>query len=228
MISTLIYKDTKTQVVIKDEAEHIQKHWIGGRFYETQRNGLLNHIYQTELKGGKYIDIGASVGNHSLFFANVMKGEVISFEPQADSFYHLQENMELNSFLNPLYRVALGLREGFVNMTKHSDTNVGMYQVNENDNGDTILCPLDNFADIVKGYDVIKIDVEHYNKELLTGAKNVLTRGSGLVYIEAETPDVLKVTDRIMAEYDYERMANLVLNHTPTYLYTKKRKKHYV
>ena len=52
---------------VRNPQEHIQKNWMVGNFYETQRNGLLNHIANNEDHGGKYFDIGASIGNHSVF-----------------------------------------------------------------------------------------------------------------------------------------------------------------
>lgn len=222
MQKTLHYDGTETKVLVMNENEHIQKCWMLNRFYEAQRNGLLNIVYNREKKGGKFIDIGASIGNHTLFFANVMKGKVISFEPQINSFLHLCKNIELNNLEVTPHCVALGERMGFVDMVCHSPNNVGMYQVEETlDGGNARLITLDHYADEVAGYDVMKIDVEHYNKQLLTGARKVLTNGRGNVYIEAETPEVLSVTDTIMGGYNYHRVPDLVMNHTPTYLYVK-------
>lgn len=221
MEKKLLYDGTETHVIVKNENEHIQKYWMAGRFYETQRNGLLNYIYLNEKKGGKFIDIGASIGNHTLFFANVMRGTVIAFEPQYESYLHLRDNIKLNQLKVTYYNVALGDRLDFVQMKSNSPDNVGMFQVDESQPGSTILQTLDYFKSFLHGYDVIKIDVEHYNKQLLTGAASVLTNGRGNVYIEAETPEVLKDTDTIMATYGYLRVPDLVMNHTPTYLYKK-------
>jgi len=221
MEKKLIYDGTVTKAIVKNENEHIQKNWMVGRFYETQRNGMLNVIYESEKKGGKFIDIGASIGNHTLFFANVMKGQVIAFEPQFDSYIQLRDNIELNHLTVTTFNAALGDRKGLVRMKSNSPDNVGMYQVDESGIGNTVLQTLDRYEHFVGGYDVIKIDVEHYNKKLLTGAAEVLTNGRGNVYIEAETPEILKETDDIMATYGYYRIPGLVMNHTPTYLYVK-------
>ena len=78
MEKTLHYEGTETEVVIRDAAEHLQKCWVSGNFYEAQRNGMLTVVYQREKKGGKFIDIGASIGNHTLFFIKVMQAIVFS------------------------------------------------------------------------------------------------------------------------------------------------------
>lgn len=220
MIKKLAYKGIEVSAIVKDGKEHLQKCWVVGRFYEAQGGGLLNELFRREKEGGKFVDIGASIGNHTLFFAGVMKGKVIAFEPQKDSYLHLQENLALNGLRVDAYNVALGEKEGMVTMVSKAPNNVGMYEVKEG-GGETILHTLDMYKDVVAGYDVIKIDVENYNRQLLRGAKKVLTGGNGNVYIEAENYEVLKETDAIMLEYGYKRVEGLVMNHTATYLYYK-------
>lgn len=212
------YNDISARVVIKNPQEHLQKCWVRGVFYESHSGGMLNEVYKREKKGGKYVDIGASIGNHTLFFGKVMKGEVVSFEPQPASYTHLIENAKLNGLNIKAYNVALGDQQGMIKMVCKAENNVGMYEVGEG--SETPLHTLDMYADAVKGYDVMKIDVENYNRQLLTGAREVLMAGTGSVYIEAD--GCLNQTDEIMKEYEYVRIEGLVMNHTPTYLYIKK------
>lgn len=45
------------------------------------------------------VDIGANIGNHTVFFANVCKAKkVYSFEPQEKVFEILKKNVEINKF----------------------------------------------------------------------------------------------------------------------------------
>ena len=223
----LNYLDHIAVVSVKNENEHIQKHWIKGQFYETQRNGMLNYIYQNEPKGGKYIDIGASIGNHSVFFLAIMgASELHSFEPHKECFAELEQNIYSNlNFGQKAFaeNVAIGREESNCLMLSHSEDNVGMMQVEETDFNDertTPIFPLDHYYNETKGYDCIKIDVEHYNEQLLIGAERTLTDGSGTVYIEAESKEELATVDHYMNKYGYYRIQNIVLNHTPTYIYT--------
>lgn len=216
MIKELKYLDHSVHVAVANPNEHIQKHWMLGSFYEVNRNGMLNHIYQNQ-KPGKWFDIGASIGNHTLFFA-MMGAKVHSFEPFIQSFNHLEGNIALNEFDVKTYNIALGDRIGFCSMQSVSTTNCGMNQVKEGD--DTEIVTIDSM-ECFDGYDMIKIDVEHFNKELISGGMRTFTKGKGDIYIEAESPAERDEVDLLLGKCGYKRVPNLVFNHTPTYLYKK-------
>lgn len=220
MIREIRYPHQTSKVVIKDKDEHIQKHWMLGSFYEAKANGLLNYLYLNVEKGGKWIDIGASIGNHTLFFDSIMLAdEIVSFEPLKSSYEHLKENVELNDIRNiTIINCALGAEDGTCSMQTVHPRQIGMTQVRSGN--DTKLMRIDSL-NLFEGYDVIKIDVEHYNKELLEGAKETFTKGTGLIFIEAESEEERDEVDSIMIEYGYKRKEGVKLNSTPTYLYEK-------
>lgn len=220
MIQEIRYPGTVAKVVIKNENEHIQKHWMGGCFYEAKGGGLLNYLYANVPNGGKWIDIGASIGNHTIFFNNVMKAdEVYSIEPLKSSYDHLVENVRLNKYSNvKTINCALGAVDGFCSMEETHPDQIGMTQVREGN--DVKLNRIDDL-DFFEGYDVIKIDVEHYNQQLLMGARETFTKGKGLIFIEAESYEEMRLVDFIMEDYGYERDPLIRLNSTPTYLYRK-------
>lgn len=223
------YDGKEAEFIIKNENEHIQKHWLSGMFYETQRNGLLNVIYARHKDAKLIVDIGASIGNHTIFFSKIMGAEVVAFEPYRPSYDHLEENILLNfdgGKRIELINVALGKESYMGFVEKAEDSQIGMCQVKElgeeeNTDNPVRIRPLDDFYDKAVNFDVMKIDVEHYNEKLLKGAERVLTDGKGDVYIEAETEEVLNVTDHYMTKYGYIREPGIVLNHTPTYIYHK-------
>lgn len=216
MIKELKYLDHVVKVNITNENDHIQKKWMLGNFYEVQRNGMLNHIYHNQ-KPGKWFDIGASIGNHSLFFA-MMGARVYSFEPFKESFDQLIDNLELNGFLVNTYNLALGDRIGFCSMKQVSATNCGMNQVVEGK--DVEIVTIDSM-ECFEGYDMIKIDVEHFNRELIIGGMRTFTKGKGDIYIEAESESERDEVDLLLGKCGYKRVPDLVFNHTPTYLYKK-------
>jgi len=220
MRKKLKFFGNSVRVEITSPNNHIQKHWLAGNFYEVSRHGLLNYIFAMEKRGLKIIDIGASIGNHTLFFSVVMEAsEVHAFEPLHSSFKDLTKNVKLNKLQNvTLYNCAVSDKMGKCSMECDSEENAHLAQVREGSEVDMIT--LDS-CDFIDGYDIIKIDVEHHNEELLKGAKNTLTKGKGNVYIEAESKETLEVTDSLMNSYGYTRVKDLVLNHTPTYLYVK-------
>lgn len=216
----ITYPTGSAKVLIKDEKEFIQRHWIGGCFYEAKRGGMMNYLYRNVPRGGKWIDIGASIGNHTMFFKSIMRAdEVHSIEPFKPSYDHLNENIKLNNYKNvTTYNFALGDKIGLCTMESQHPEQVGMMEVRQGD--DVELRTIDS-CDFFEGYDVIKIDVEHYNEQLLRGAKRTFTEGKGLIFIEAEHPEELELTDKYMTSYGYKRKEGVKLNTTPTYLYYK-------
>jgi hypothetical protein len=121
-------------------------------------------------------------------------------------------------FVPIVYDCALGEKIGFCSMKIISEANVGMSEVVEG--SDVRVLPID-MLDCFDGYNVIKIDVEHYNRELILGATKTFTKGTGNIYIEAESDAERTEVDELMKPLGYERVPDLVFNHTPTYLYKK-------
>lgn len=205
--------------VVKDKNEHIQGHWMEGNFYEAYKTGLLSYLKRKGYSG-RCLDIGASIGNHTMYFARMLGCDVVAVEPHPDSFQHLKENCELNNIDVELHNIALGQKQRKVSMENQSNKryNVGMMEVVAG--ADVQMDLLDN---VVSGqFDFIKIDVEHYNVPVLRGAENTLKAQKNChVFIECETWRMLKDTDKIMQEYGYQRNEKVQLNHTPTYLWTK-------
>lgn len=210
-----VVKVKNCKFVVKDPNDHIQKHWLAGNFYEAHGNGLLAYLNRNGYKG-RCLDIGASIGNHTVYFEKVLGCDVTAIEPTPDSYSHLVENCVLNDCKATVLNFALGEKPGTCSMKVVSDNNVGMRQVTEGD--DCVIEKLDN---LVEGqFDFIKIDVEHYNTPLLKGAEKTLKAQKKChVFIECETLQTLQDTQRIMSSYGYRRVENVKLNHTPTYIF---------
>lgn len=210
----------KAKFIVKDANEHIQGHWMKGNFYEASGIGLLSYLHRNGYNNMRCLDIGASIGNHTIYFSMMLDCDVIAFEPFKDSFKHLEENCRLNGIDAKLYRIALGNKMKRVTMKPVyvAKYNVGMMQVAAGN--DTEMDTLDN---IVSGqFGFIKIDVEHFNVPLLKGSEKTLKNQERChVFIECETDQMLRETDTIMNSYGYTRDINVILNHTPTYLWKK-------
>ena len=210
------------QFHIKDKNEHIQRCWNSGRFYESHKNSILAYLMQNKerYQNKTCLDIGASIGNHTVYFSKILNCKVTSFEPVLSSFLHLKENCELNNIDPTLHNIGLGEKKGKVGVRNNSKAhyNVGMFQIIDGD--DIEIDALDN---VFEGQvDFIKIDVEHYNIPLLLGAKEVLrSQNKCDVFIECESKEIFDSTNNIMQSYGYKLVKNVVLNHTPTYLWRK-------
>lgn len=69
-----------------------------GEWYQAELDLLKDYIQP----GFYCLDIGANVGTHTLFFANIVgkEGRIYSFEPQRVIFQLLSANIALNDYLN--------------------------------------------------------------------------------------------------------------------------------
>src|SRR3989304_890946 len=133
------------------------------------------------------------------------------------SFYEVNRNGMLNHIAQ-FQKPGKWFDIGQCSMKPMSTANCGMNQVVEGN--DVEMVTIDSM-ECFDGYDMIKIDVEHFNKELIMGAKRTFTKGKGDIYIEAETTAERDEVDAMLGECGYKRVPDLVFNWTPTYLYKK-------
>ena len=69
---------------------HQQKFWLKGKYYE---QAMLDYI-RVNYPGGTYIDGGACIGNHTLYFAALCAQQVIAVEPVKRNAAHLWRNWQ--------------------------------------------------------------------------------------------------------------------------------------
>jgi FkbM family methyltransferase len=154
------------------------------------------------------LDIGANFGYHSLFFSKEVKGKVFAFEPQIQNFQLLQNNIKLNSIENIIpFNVACGETHDTVKIdliTKKESINMGDFTPNELRNvyhSITQSIPVDffHFTDI----DLIKIDVQGWEKKVLLGCKNLLQRCKPILIIEFEHFQLQKTNTTCLELFEF-------------------------
>lgn len=168
------------------------------------------------------LDIGANIGNHTVYFGKIMEAHSIhSFEPMKEFFRVLEKNVTLNQ-LNPfvkLHNVALGKKSGTAKIKLYDPRALGSTQIEESDEkeGDMTLRCLDDFE--FDNIDFVKIDVETFEYDLLLGAEKTLRKHSPLIFIEIFDEFYPKV-DQLLRQYGYNMVREI--SHT-NYLYKKVR-----
>ena len=81
-IQQLIYR--KKQYFEQENLDYICKKW---------ENGLIGHT----LKNSSVLDVGANIGNHTLYYLNECHAKsAYCFEPVPDTFRILSKNIEIN------------------------------------------------------------------------------------------------------------------------------------
>lgn len=150
----------------------------GEQFYE---QWMLNCIKRLGYIPGVWIDAGAHVGNHTIFFSNHCGAdEVWAYEPTNSTFEVLKENVK-NNCKNTvrLFNCALGSKKGWCSLKENK--NSGQNKV-INKKGKTKMEALGNISAKVA---LIKIDVEGFEKDVIKGAMPLLQRDKPELFIES-------------------------------------------
>lgn len=164
----------------------IQRQNRNGRFYEEEELALI----KSHLKpNATFVDIGANVGNHSLYVAAFLKPfKVIPFEPNPLAYKLLLANVVMNRFQDvfDLQHIGLGL----------SDTNEHGFAMSaqERNLGGARLLAGGGDIETVTGDDAlageapdfIKIDVEGMEMQVLAGLDATIARAKPMMLIEVD------------------------------------------
>ncbi|MCI8774082.1 MAG: FkbM family methyltransferase [Lachnospiraceae bacterium] len=170
------------------------------KIFKEFRNGMI----QEKVKAGIVADIGANIGNHTLYFLNEVQAQkVYAFEPVLNTFLLLRKNMMLNHLQDrtELYCCGLGAKEGRADVSAYVGSNSGATHLSEQENGNIQIHCLDDFA--LKDIQLIKIDVEGWELEVLEGAKETLDQYHPYVIIEV-FPYHVERACRFMTELGYK------------------------
>lgn len=133
-------------------------------------------------------DIGANIGNHSVFFGKVLGArQVLAFEPQANVYATLCRNLELNGLTDALaYNCLVGAKSGRGEVTRFNPRNLGGTAFAPAKDGPVPMVALDDLidADEMKALGFIKIDTEGMHMDVLQGAKKILKARKPAIWIE--------------------------------------------
>jgi FkbM family methyltransferase len=162
-----------------------------GTFYEID---LLEDVRAVSmLDEPLIIDVGANIGNHTLFFAGVMAGRVIAVEPEAGNLKSLRDNIAANGLGDRVKVLACGLGSaaGTAGLVQRIAGNAGTFAVDHGQSeGDLIeIRPLDSIVDEGDKVSLIKIDVEGYELEVLKGAVRTLKAHRPVVTVESHSAE---------------------------------------
>jgi FkbM family methyltransferase len=162
----------------------LDNEWICNRinnnktFYELD---LLEYI-KSRFTGGVGLDIGANIGNHSIFFSKFIFDKTYAFETNPTNFSLLEENKKINNIDDKLiiYNVALS-DSNYNYVNKDFKSNMGRSFIVEGD-GNLLTKRLDEF-DLPK-VDFIKMDVEGHELKVLKGAVNLINKDYPHIVLE--------------------------------------------
>jgi FkbM family methyltransferase len=169
-----------------------------GQPYE---RSLLEHIYHLGL-AGTAVDVGANVGNHTLWLAAICRLWVVAFEPLVAD--QLKRNVELNDLVGrvEVHSAALGAKAGWA---RHA-TGGRLSRT-----GPDLTIPVLRLDDYdLAGVSVVKIDVEGMEAQVLRGAADTVERNRPVIFAEewAEHPGWHDAIAEVLEPWGY-RMTHL-------------------
>ncbi len=162
---------------------------IGGRFERDELTALDDFLapLAARFAGGSALDVGANIGNHSLFFSRRF-AHVHCFEPNPRTFGLLSVNAQLSANMI-LHNKALGDAPGTLTLS-YDSLNVGEASlVNDSADGtrqhtEVDVVRLDDLQEQFGQVALIKIDVEGFEPEVLRGATDLLRSQKPVVLFE--------------------------------------------
>tara|TARA_E500000178_G_C16959801_1_gene725443 strand:- start:462 stop:1307 length:846 start_codon:yes stop_codon:yes gene_type:complete len=175
-------------------------------YYEIKELTTLCEWLKTKKKISCVIDVGAYLGNHSVFFSNYFK-TVYSFEPNTFSFKLLKLNT-INQQNIKIYNFGLSDKNQIKNFYSY-ESNYGGSSVKKNKKikFTKIKAKFLKFDDlkIKKKADLIKIDVEGHELNVLKGMSNYISKHKPLIAFETQKSEIKNGTSKVL---DYLKKKN--------------------
>lgn len=169
----------------------IQRKWRKGVFYEPKELAAIKAHFP---HGGTFVDIGANVGNHSLYVAGFMApAKVIPFEPNPLAYKLLIANIAMNGFLDvfDLSQLGVGLADrvadGFAMVEQ--PRNLGGSRMREGaqeGEGGGLQVVVGDDALKSESPDMIKVDVEGMEMMVLRGLQQTIARARPILLLEID------------------------------------------
>ena len=171
--------------------------------FGTYEPGVVQGLEELVQPGWTAVDVGANIGYFTLLMANRVgpQGKVIAFEPLAENFKILKENIQLNDHRNVVAEnLALMSRTGRIELrsaTPGAITWVASVKIDQNsavESQSVEAVTLDEYVQRkgIAKVDFLKIDVEGAEASVLEGATSVLDRDKPILLIEMHELDRFK------------------------------------
>lgn len=215
-VVTIVEQDVSYRIFLPDRStDYIQK-----KIFETEipyELDMLRDMASRISAGDLVLDVGANIGNHSLYLAAICHCQVVSFEPNA----HLADALRYSASLNGLseqmtiHPTGVGATSAHASFAELQPDNLGSQRLIL-DQGDIRVIALDQLPTL-KNVRMIKIDVEGMELEVLRGAKKIIARDRPILYIESSTETELNDIRDFLKDQKFHIWDSF--NATPTHLF---------
>lgn len=186
-----------------------------GTFYEID---LLKYVdYAIGRKDGCILDVGANIGNHSVYFGTFLADRVICFEPNPAVTPCLEKNLSDNAVKHKLYTVGLGDRScsAIIELPSAHQNNIGASRLvcSKDDGTGVHVVPLDSLIPEIKLYVgdlrilAIKLDVEGMEAAVLRGGRDAIREYKPDLFIEIIGREQMEDIESVIGPLGYKRIS---------------------
>lgn len=192
-------------------------------FYEDDLLKYMDSFLKNKPKQNSLaIDVGANIGNHSIFMRSFLAEHLIAIEPNPKVLPILKRNLSENIKGYTLFECGVGETNGLANIAvpEGSKHNEGMAKVSFEGKGEEIkIVTLDSLLDqwqadqnqVGKMQDanvtVMKIDVEGMELSVLKGAQKLISKHKPSIFAEAATNDELLKLNGFLIPLGYKKIS---------------------
>jgi FkbM family methyltransferase len=189
LVSTDKYECT-LRFFVGNRHDLLQVHHFDGEFYEADVLDIIRHHFKP---GGVFVDVGANVGNHTIFASKILNAtKVIPFELHPHALAILGANIALNncqnvdgSFLG--YGVSASAESLSLERASYGNNLAGA-RFRPRGSGDAQGFPTINADVALKDtwVDFIKIDIEGMEMDALKSLEQTIQRCRPTIFVEVD------------------------------------------
>lgn len=218
---TLTVGEPPVSILFPDQEDHLARFIEAGHWYEWS---VLEEIGRHVAPGARYVDVGAHLGNHTLYFATELAaGHVLAVEPHPWTFATLCETIALNG-LDTVTAVRELIHPAWKSATLDFDESLDAPWMRTmlptiTEGGDTPCMTLDEA--LAGGADVVKIDVEEMGSAVLASGLDEIRAQGPLIVIEAQGDEIAAVA-ALLEPVGYTNLGQFQEHGSPTWVWERK------
>ena len=180
-----IVQGQEVSFLVTNPDDEIMKHHHAGSFYDVEGLDLIARHYASE---GAFVDVGANVGNHSLYISRFSRSpRIIPFEPNPAAIEILKENVALNRCGNVDLRflgIALAAGKSRLGGVAPQRNDLGRMSYAEDASGEVFAIDGDALL-LDQRIEFIKIDVAGMEFDVLSGLTQTIRRWQPTIFVES-------------------------------------------
>lgn len=177
-------------------------HIINHKVYEKKELDLILDYLPDNVLNNVCIDIGANIGNHSLYLSKYFKS-VIGFEPQEDLFTLLKLNTKYQKNIR-IFNYGLSDKEEKLKIYYDDLNRMGGSFTKKNFKYEIVKTEIFDKIFNKLSFSFIKIDVEGYELKALKGMEKSIINNKPIIAFEGKVKD-RSVTIKYLTELGYDK-----------------------